>query len=333
MILTPGQIAARADFYFQLASLLTAGVPVIQALEMARGSAARSIRKHVVLVLQKLQTGSNLAESLRSTGDWLPQFDIAVIAAGEASGRLDATLKMLGAFYQERAVLLRRIISDMAYPIFILHMAAFIFPASLLSKMFWSGGLEAFILQKIAVLVPLYAIVFLWILALQSNRGEFWRGLMERLLNAIPVVSGARRALALARFSAGLEALLSAGVPVIQAWEIAGHASGSNEIKRAVNWAVPKLEVGMTPSEALRQLPVFPELFRNLYSSGEMSGQLDSTLERLYRHYQEIATLKFQNLGQWTPRIVFLIVAIAIGFQIIGFYSSYFGQMNEVIGQ
>jgi type II secretory pathway component PulF len=145
------------------------------------------------------------------------------------------------------------------------------------------------------------------------------------------MIGSARRSLALARFSAGLEALLSAGVPVIQAWEIAGGASGSSAIKRSVDWASPRMQAGMTPSEALRQLPAFPELFTNLYASGEMSGQLDSTLERLYRHYQETATLKFQNIGQWTPRILFLIVAIAIGVQIIGFYSNYFGQIGQTL--
>lgn len=333
MILTPGQLATRADFYFQLASLLAAGVPIIQAIEMARSTAPRSLRAPLGVVIQHLQNGSNFAEGLRATGSWLPPFDIAVIGAGEMSGRLDVTLKTLGAFYQERAVLLRRVISDMAYPMFIVHMAVIIFPASLLGKVFWSGGLQAFVIQKLSVLLPPYAAVFFLVFALQGSRGSAWRALLERILNAIPAIGGARRALAMARFSASLEALLSAGVPVIQAWEIAGHASGSHEINRAVAWAVPQLNFGMTPAEALRQLPVFPELFRNLYTSGEMSGQLDATLARLYRHYQEQASLKFQNIGQWTPRILFLIVAIAIGFQIVGFYSNYFGSMGEVIGQ
>jgi type IV pilus assembly protein PilC len=227
--------------------------------------------------------------------------------------------------------LLRRIISDMAYPIFIVHMAVLIFPATLLGKVFWSGGLEAFLIQKAAVLLPLYAVVLFMIVALQGNRGEAWRALVERLLNAVPMIGSARRSLALARFSAGLEALLSAGVPVIQAWEIAGEASGSSGLRRSVRWALPRMQAGMTPSEALRQLPAFPEMFTNLYSSGEMSGQLDTTLERLYRHYQETATLKFQNIGQWAPRILFLIVAIAIGFQIVSFYSNYFGQLGQTL--
>jgi type II secretory pathway component PulF len=329
VILTPGQLATRADFYFQLAGLVTAGIPLIQALEMVRAN-ARSLRAPLSVTLARLQAGATFGEALNATGQWLPPFDRAVIAAGEISGRLDATLKMLGNHYQERSVLLRRIMSDMAYPFFILHLAVFIFPTGLLGKLFWSGGVQAFVVQKTLVLAPLYAIIFFGILALQGNRGERWRAFMERVLNAVPLLGSARKNLALAQFSAGLEALLSAGVPVIQSWEIASRASGSNGIKRAVTWAVPKLEAGMVPSEALRQLPVFPELFQNLYASGEISGQLDTTLNRLHRHYQELATLKFQNIGQWTPKIVFLIVAIAIGYQVITFYTDYFGQIEKM---
>jgi type IV pilus assembly protein PilC len=329
MIFTPGQLAARSDFYFQLASLIAAGVPLIQALEMVRGN-SRKARTHVSIIISRLQAGTTFGEALNATGTWLPVFDRAVVHAGELSGRLDSTLRMLGNYYQERSALLRRILSDMAYPFFILHMAVVIFPTSMLGRVFWSGGIEEFVIQKLSILLPLYAVIIGSIVALQGSRGETWRNLMERILNAIPLVGGARKSLALARFSSGLEALLSAGVPVIQAWEIASNASGSSGIKKAVTWAVPRLEAGMVPSEALRQLPIFPELFRNLYTSGEVSGQLDSTLNRLYKHYQEQATHRFQNIGQWAPKIVFLIVALAIGYQIISFYSNYFNQLGNI---
>lgn len=328
MILTPAQIARRADFYFQLGSLISAGVPLLQALDMARVK-ARSFRGKLATVIARIHGGSTFSEALEAAGDWLPQFDRAVISAGEHSGRLDATLKTLGNYYQERASLLRRMISDMAYPMFLVHLAVLIFPTSLLTNLVWSGGVERFVIHKVSILVPLYAVTFVMIAALQSNRGETWRALMERILNAVPLVGGARKSLALARFTAGLEATLSAGIPIIQAWQIAAGASGSNRIKQAVGWAVPRMESGMVPSEAVRQLSVFPELFQSLYATGEMSGKLDSTLERLHRHYQEEATLRFQNIGQWTPKILFLLVAIAVAFQVIGFYSNYFGQLQK----
>src|SRR4051812_19469661 len=132
MTITPGQIARRADFYFQLASLIAAGVPIIPALEMMGKSTPRSYEKHLQLVVANLNQGATFSQALAKTGGWLPAFDHALFAAGEQSGRLDATLRTLGTYYQERATMLRKLLSAVAYPVFILHLAVLIFPTTYL---------------------------------------------------------------------------------------------------------------------------------------------------------------------------------------------------------
>ena len=330
MVITPGQISRRANFYFQLSSLISAGVPIIQALEMVEKSVARSYRDPLGVILGKLQQGATFSEAVKSTGRWLPAFDLALLSAGEYSGRLDATLRSLGNYYQDRASMVRKIVSGMAYPIFVLHMAIFIFPIRYMTGLFLANGEKAFLLQKLTILVPLYAVIIVIVAAFQGNRGEMWRGMMERVTRAVPILGSARHDLALSRLSAALEALLSAGVPIIQSWGLAAEASGSNRIKSATHFAVPKMEAGVTPSELLRQSTVFPELFQNLYSTGEVSGQLDSSLLRLHRHYEEQATGKFQSLASWTPKLLFLVVAIMVGYQVVSFYSGYFNQINQL---
>src|SRR5688572_31921129 len=136
MILTPGQISRRANFYFQLASLLSAGVPIIQALEQGRNNTGRSYEAPITTVLNKLQQGATFSEAVEATGKWLPAFDRALFDAGEKSGRLDASFRSLGKYYTQRASMLREIISGLAYPIFILHLAVFIFPTSYLTGLF-----------------------------------------------------------------------------------------------------------------------------------------------------------------------------------------------------
>src|SRR5688500_18406610 len=103
MTITPGQISRRADFYFQLSSLIAAGVPIIQALEMLQKTVNGAYPGHIATVLAKLKQGSSFTEAMVATGGWLPAFDHALFSAGEQSGRLDATLRSLGAYYQERA--------------------------------------------------------------------------------------------------------------------------------------------------------------------------------------------------------------------------------------
>jgi type IV pilus assembly protein PilC len=331
MTLTPGQLSKRANLYFQVASLIAAGVPVIQALEMVEKTGPRSAREHIRVAINRLQQGSTFSEAFRATGKWLPAFDLALFSAGEISGRLDATLRSLGNYYQERATMLRKILSGTAYPIFILHMAVFIFPISYLTGLFLHGGVDAFVIQKLTILIPLYLVLGVLVVAFQGNRGAAWRALMERLTAVVPILGSARHDVALSRLSAALEALLSAGVPVISAWQIAADASGSNRLKKTVDGALPRMEAGLTPAETVRQSRSFPELFQNLYATGEVSGQLDSTLLRLHTHYQEQATQKFENLASWTPKLIFLIVAIIIGYQVISFYSNYFNQINSLM--
>src|SRR5688500_20032488 len=83
-----------------------------------------------------MKQGSTFHEAINTTGNWLPVFDRALFRAGEQSGRLDASLRSLGEYYKERATMMREVIGGMAYPIFVLHFAVFIFPTSYLTGLF-----------------------------------------------------------------------------------------------------------------------------------------------------------------------------------------------------
>ncbi len=323
LIVTPGQLHRRSDFYMQLRALITAGLPMIQALENLRGT-SRMDRRPLGQAIQALTAGSTLAEAFAAAPKWLPDFDLKLIEAGEQSGRLESVFETLGNHYKQRAQLASQMISDIMYPVFILHLAVLVFPASALTALVRDANAGSFLQQKLSVLFPIYLIVAVSIYATQGTHARAWRNLMERVLNFVPLLGSGRKHLALARFSSALEALLSAGVPVIPAWSMAADASHSPAIHRGVQRMLPRVQAGETPAEAIRLLAVFPDMFKSLYSSGELSGQIDATLVRLRNYHQEQGTQKIQNFGQWTPRLLFLIIAIAIGFQIIAFYTSYF---------
>lgn len=330
MIITPGQLTRRANFYFQLASLLSAGVPIMQALEMTRGSQSGTYRREIGVILAKIQQGSTFGEAVNATGTWLPVFDRALFMAGEQSGRLDSSFKNLGAYYTERATMLRQIISGLAYPAFLLHLAIFIFPTSYLTGLLKAGGGQAFIIHKISLLLPCYLLLAFAIFAFQGSHGAAWRSFLERFASAVPVFGSARRDLAFGRLAGALEALISAGVSIIQAWDLAATATASPRIRKTVTKLIPQMEAGLTPSETMTQTTIFPEMFRSLYATGEASGQLDQTLKRLQNHYEEQATLKFQAIASWTPKLIFLLIAIAVAYQVFKFYSGYFDQINKI---
>jgi type II secretory pathway component PulF len=257
----------------------------------------------------------------------LPEFDIALLQAGEQSGRLDACFRLLADYYADRARIARQLIADLAYPVFLVHFAVFILP---FSRFFLSGNWLEYVCQTLGVLLPIYALVALVVYAAQGRHSERWRGLLERLLRPVPVLGVARRDLALGRLAAALEALLSAGVTVIEAWELAGAASGSPGLRRAVLAWRPQVDGGRTPAETLSASPEFPEVFVNQYATGEISGQLEDTLKRLHGYYQEEGSRKLHALACWFPRAIYLVIALLIAFYVVRSWSAYFRQIQNI---
>jgi type II secretory pathway component PulF len=330
VIFTPGQLSRRADFYHQLGQLTGAGLGLLQALEqLRRNPPDRTYRGPIGRMHQEITGGSTFTDAVRGCGNWLPAFDIALIQAGEHSGRLDACFRLLADYYTDRARLARQMISDLAYPAFLLHFAVFIFP---FAQFFSSGNWIVYLCQTFGVLIPLYGVVALIVFAAQSRHGEAWRAAIETLLHPVPVLGQGRRFLALARLSAALEALLSAGVTIIEAWELAATASGSPALRRTVLGWRPEVNAGQTPAEAVSASGSFPELFVGQYATGEISGKLDDTLRRLHAYYQEEGSRKLHAVARWTPRAIYFCVVLIIAFRIIGFYTNYFNMVRDAGG-
>ncbi len=326
MIVTPGQLTQRAEFYYQLNQLTAAGLGLVPALEqLRRNPPARSYRQPIRHVLDELAKGLTFSESLRRAHQWLPEFDLTLIEAGEKTGRLDASFRLLADHYNDRARIARQMISDLLYPAFLLHLLVAV---STLVLYFWFPRLA---LGPLLGLMLIYASVISMVYAAQSKHGEVWRGWVERVLNPVPILGTARRYLALARLAAALEALISAGVTIIEAWAMAATASGSPALRRTVLAWQPLLHAGRTPSELLSASSEFPPLFNNQYNTGEISGKLDETLRRLHGYYQEEGSRKLHAVSRWVPILIYLTILIVGGAFVVWFWVRYFGQVSEVL--
>jgi len=258
----------------------------------------------------------------------LPAFDSALLQAGEQSGRLPACFTLLAGHYQRNAALLRKTISSLIYPALLLHMAVFIGP---LPEFVRSWNVFAYLAKTVGVLIPLYGGVTFVMIAMQGQHGERWRSLIEALLRRVPLLGKARRNLALARLASALEALITAGVNIIEAWELAATASGSPALRRTVARWKPDLLSGLTPAEAVRNSGEFPELFANLYHTGEVTGSLDDTLRRLHTLYQSEGERQLTAVAEWTPKLIYFGVVLFVAWQVIRFYLGYFQQIDRAI--
>lgn len=332
MLVTPGHFAQRAEFYHQLAQLTAAGIGVVPALEqIQRSPPSGAFREPLQRCLAELAQGRSIADSLRA-GAWLPEFDLALIEAGERSGRIDSCFRLLADYYNERAALAKQLIVQLIYPAFLIHFAVLIFLIVLpfAASQFHASPLWL-CLRAALLLSPLYLGAALVIYAGQSRRRETWRAFLEKLLRPVPLLGPGRHALALSRLALALEALLSAGVNIVEAWNLAAAASGSPALRRAVaTWKTP-LAAGRTPAELVRETRLFPDVFANLYHSSEISGRQEETLRRLHTFYREEGAHKLQLLAQWLPRAIYFLVVLFIAWKIIQFWAGYFNQINNAM--
>ena len=321
-LVSPGRLSERADLYHQLGQLTASGIPIISALRhLAQHPPAPRLVGQLQAVQRELESGVTVTEAM-GTLPAMPAFDLSLLEAGERSGRLDTCFGLLSTYYAEKAAVARQILAGLIYPGLLLHFAAFIFP---FADLFRSGDFLAYFKQVIIVLGPLYGISFVLIFAGQGDRGEAWRAFLENLLGWVPVLGAARRSLALGRLSAALDALLNAGVSIVEAWRLSAAASGSPALARCVQRWGPALDAGQTPAELVAASRAFPPLFASQYASGEISGRLDETLRGLHRYYQEEGTRKIRMLAVILPVVVYFAVALAIAYKVITFYLGYSG--------
>jgi type II secretory pathway component PulF len=327
LIITPRQLTKRAQFYHQFSQMTGAGVSMLRTLDMLyRNPPGREYREPLQQIIDKISHGSSVTEAMRSLGNWMPSFDIALVEAGERSGRLDAVFRLLASYYEDRAKLMKRTITDLGYPLLLVHMAVFLFP---FISFFTTGNVVVFLAQTFGVLIPIYAVVFAVMYAAQSRRGAVWRAIFEKLVRPIPMLGTARHYLALGRLAAALQALINAGVTIIEAWDLAAKASGSPAIQRAVARWKPEVVAGKTPSEAVSESTQFPELFANLYASGEVSGQLDESLRRLHQYYDEEGRVKLHLVAVLFPRFIYFGVAIWIGYLAVKGMKAYVHEIDH----
>jgi type II secretory pathway component PulF len=330
-MVTPAELNRRAELYNQLGSMIAAGVPLVKALEMvSRNASVRGSRKTISGLVENLQAGFTFTDSMKRVQGWMSEFDIALLSVGEESGRLDVSFKLISNYYATRAKIIRDTISGLLGTAATLHVFLLVFPLGLFTG-FVTGFINnqysaclPFLIEKIIVYGGLYATILFLIFACQGKRGERWRSFVESIFQMIPLLRTAQKNLALSRLATALDALTNAGVSVTKSWELAASAAGSPRLNREVSEWQPQIENGMTPADLINQNRYFPELFANLYQTGEVSGKLDEALSRLHAYYLEEGFRALRLFTRIMNGIIYGIVVILVAIQVIGFYVGYF---------
>ena len=329
LIETPRSYQRRSEFYRQLSMLQQAGVGIRDSLQQINPHTKREA-EDIQVTLDQIDAGATFSESLSNRTRWLPDFDRLMIEAGETSGQLDGTLRILSEHYEHRAGLIRKVLIKLAYPILLIHFIV-LMPGIIGLGQALVGGGNATVLGAFApsllTLAASYGAVFAIVYLSQANRGYAVRSTLEKIWHWIPGFGNGLKEVKLARLAFSLHALLNAGVTVREAWHSAASASGSPWLSSIVNRLLPKVDAGLTPAEAVRSEPEFPVIFRDLYSTGETSGQLEDSLQRLAKHFQETGLRHLVTSSAIATAVVYGIVAITVAIIVISFWTNYYGSI------
>jgi type II secretory pathway component PulF len=309
--------------YFQMATLLDAGIPIMRSLQTVAAGQRQRLKKAFAFLEEQVSQGSQLNEAMAKKRRIFAPLDITMVAAAEQSGNLPATFKMLADWYEQQVRLRRKLIGGMAVPVVILHLAIFL---AELTPMFLGHTTLSQYFQicftKLAWIWGIFLAVYL-LLKLIPKQGII-RLPFDSFVLIIPLLGKPLYHLALSRFCRSFFMLYSSGIPIISAAELATGLTGNASVSKMVAGAAKSARAGrpMYHGFSRQLLPV--ELY-SLWETGEESGMLDNTTVHLAKMYEDLANHGFDVFIFWLPKIVYAVVMIYITILVLRNWAMVFG--------
>lgn len=301
-------------FYFQLGTILTSGVPIQEALRSLTKQMRGRFRATLGEIADRVSTGDSLTAALEGHPAIFDRFAVAMVRTGEMAGRLDENLQLLGKTAEGFRKTRSMVLTGLLYPLVLLHLGVLIPNFVVLVN----EGLLPYLFVCLLTLLPLYGFVFLLWLAHQMLRPTLWYSTFS--LKVI-VTGTVARQIALARFSRALSALHDAGVELGSAVETAGSVTGNVALEDAFSAVAGRVRAGNTLSDSILGAPWLTDLTRNMIQTGESTGRLGETLNKLADYYESASRTAIERFVRIAPIIVYLMVAGYIAVKVISFYT------------
>lgn len=300
-------------FNQQLAALVRAGIPILQAISMLRKRAA-SAKLRAVLgnVEEQIRGGAALSEAFASQGGVFPRIYTASILAGERSGALDEVLSRYVNYMRRNVALRRKIRGALAYPLFLLFaslcMVVFltIYVVPRMSDLFTNFGSELPTVTQIVVglsrwmstnvfwFAPLViggaVLLFLW------SRTPNGKLNISSLILKIPLAGSLAVQLSVAQATRSLATLLAGGITLVESWEIASESITNLELRRRSESILPMIREGRSFTESLESAGWMPPLAIDMIGIGERSGSLREMLDEVAVFYDAESEVRLEQL-------------------------------------
>jgi type IV pilus assembly protein PilC len=301
-------------FNQQLAALIRAGIPILQAISMLRKrSASARLRSVLAEVEEDIRGGAALSQAFAKQGTVFPRIYTASILAGERSGALDEILSRYVNYMRRSVGVRRKVRGALAYPILLLaasfgmvvFLTIYVVPRmSNLFKDFSKTGLP--LLTQVVVgisnwvttnlfwLGPLILISVTALIVWSRTPGG--KLAIDRTILKIPIIGGLLIQVATAQATRSLSTLLAGGITLVESWEIAAESITNRELRRRSSAILPMVREGRSFTESLESADWVPDLAMDMIGIGERSGSLREMLEEVSTFYDAEAEVKLEQL-------------------------------------
>jgi type IV pilus assembly protein PilC len=320
-------ISEKREFYAGMARLMRSGTSLPAALELMAQDAPRRVAHFLRALNTRIKAGEPLGDALLMQRPRVSELEASIVSAAARGGRLDRGCEQLARYFEALERAGKELTSRMMYPVLVLIGGPFI----LNIKFLFTGSLKAFLWAAVAPLVIIFAIaagIWLgWKVLAEVARTNV---LVDALLARIPGIGPVRERFALARFFATLDAQLEAGVNIWEAFANAARTSDSARIITAARRAMPMLQAGERLSEALSREKVLPLEYLRAFRVAEQTGELDSELTALAEKAEKLAVATLNRWSEWLPRLIYGMVVVYSGYQIVSIMRGYVSQINSV---
>jgi type IV pilus assembly protein PilC len=337
-------------FTRQLATMIDAGLPLVQCLDiLANQSENKSFKKVLSSVKNSVEQGATFSDALRRHPKVFDELYVNLVGAGEIGGILDTILNRL-AVYIEKAVKLKgQLKSAMYYPAGIMVVAIGVICVMLIKviptfeKMFRDLGNAKLPAPTLVVVHISHGFINNWYLIFGSmigivvglslaRRTEQGRELIDRALLRIPIVGSTLRKIIVARFTRTLGTLLASGVPILDALDICAKTAGNKVVEHALMRAKAKISEGHNMADPLAESKVFPTMVVQMIGVGEQTGAMDAMLQKIADFYEEEVDAAVTGLTSLIEPVMMAFLGVVVGGLIIAMYLPIFKLAGTVGG-
>ncbi len=331
----PGDIAV---FSRQLATMLGAGIPLVQAFEIiGAGHEKPAMQRLLMEIKSDIEGGTSLHESLGKHPLYFDDLYVNLTEAGEQAGALESLLDKIATYKEKTEAIKKKVKKALFYPAAVLAVALIvtmillIFVIPQFESLFKGFGadLPAFtqavislskFVQHYGVIIALVIGAAVWFFGYSYKRSRKLREFMDRLALRLPIIGPILNKAAIARFARTLSTMFSAGVPLVEALESVAGATGNIVYEDAVMKMRDEVATGQRLQRAMENTGMFPNMVVQMIAVGEESGSLDTMSGKVASFYEEDVDNAVDSMSSLLEPLIMAILGVLVGSLVIAMY-------------